>query len=142
MGSEMCIRDSVMYTVTTTRLYWPKDISVTRGRELIFIHDNSDTVNIVRDGKCQTLITAPKGWTPGGLCCTRSGDILVHVYRVQVYKESGRRTENKIIRFQGKNIKHEINNDREGIHIFKNGKYSLYMSENNNGDVCVSDVNA
>ena len=59
-----------------------------------------------------------------------------------MFKESGRRTENKIIRYQGKHIKQEISNDGQEILIFKNGQYQLYMSENNNGDVCVSDPNA
>ena len=55
----------VKYTVTSKCPYWQNGISVTRGRELIYSHDNSDTVKIVRDGKSQTLITAQKGWTPG-----------------------------------------------------------------------------
>ena len=51
-------------------------------------------------------------------------------------------TKNKIIRYQGQNIKQEISKDGEGIPIFKDGDYLLYMSESNNGDVCVSDTNA
>ena len=131
------IHGALKDTVTITCQDGPNDITVTRERELMYSDYYSRTVNIVRDGKSQTLITAPKGWTPVILSCTRSGDILVHVS-----KESGRRTENKIMRFQGKNIRQEISIDGQGNPIFKDGEYLLYMSENNNGDVCVSDLNA
>ena len=127
------------YTVPTTSRFWPGGISVTRGRELIYSNSNHRTVNIVRDWnwKSRTLITTPHDWRPGRLSCTRSGDILVHVCNGRDPK-----TKNKIIRYQGENIKQKINNDGQGNTIFKDGVYSLYMSENNNGDVCVSDVNA
>ena len=121
------IHGAVKDTVTAKCLEWPAGISVTRSRELIYSDDNTDTVNIVRDGKSEILITAPWGWRPGELCCTRSGIILVHVY-----KGNGPQTKNKIIRYQGKNIEHEINIDGQGNHIFKNGEYPLYFTENNN----------
>nr|XP_022311589.1 uncharacterized protein LOC111116857 [Crassostrea virginica] len=140
------IHGAVKDTVTTTCLLGSRGISVTRGRELMYSDYNSDTVNIVRDGKSQILIIAPQDWTPGGLCCTRSGDILVHVYKKTNFKVRGNRVFlnkiNKIIRYQGKNIKQEISNDGQGNSFFKDGGCFLFMSENNNGDVCVSDVNA
>ena len=55
---------------------------------------------------------------------------------------SGSETKKKISRYQGQNIKQEINKDEQGNPIFKDGGKSLFMSENNNGDVCVSDRNA
>ncbi|XP_078328674.1 uncharacterized protein LOC111115683 isoform X2 [Crassostrea virginica] len=131
------IHGAVKDTVTTTCLYYPGGISVTRERDLIYSDENSRTVNIVRHGKSETLITAPDGWVPRRLCCGRSGDILVHMY-----KGNGRQRKNKIIRYQGQNIKQEINEDGQGNPIFKDGGSSLHMSENNNGDVCVSDCNA
>ena len=127
---------AVKDTFTTTSPYCPKGISVTRGRELVY-SDVNRKVNIVRHGKSGTLITAPRGCTPGKLCCTSSGDILVHMY-----KGTGPQTKNKIIRYQGQNIKKEFNKDGKGNPIFKDGQYSLFMSENNNGDICVSDGNA
>ena len=130
--------DGIMWnTVTTTCLDFPGDISVTRGGELIFSDRHRYTVNIVRQERSETLIKTPQSWNPEGLCCTRSGDVLVHVS-----KGNGSNTENKIIRYQGQNLKQEINKDGHGNPIFKDGDYSLYMSENNNLDVCVSDVNA
>nr|XP_022311700.1 uncharacterized protein LOC111116932 [Crassostrea virginica] len=131
------IHGTVWEIVYTTCLDWPNGISVTRERELMYSDDNSGTVNIVRDRKSESLITTPSGWTPANLCCIRSGDILVHVYG-----KSGPQRKNKIIRYQGKNIKQEINNDGQGNPIFKDGYFLLFISENNNGDVCVSDANA
>ncbi|XP_078330870.1 uncharacterized protein LOC144624775 [Crassostrea virginica] len=132
------IQGTVRETVTTTFHYGPNDISVTRERELIYSDGNGSSVNIVRDGKSGIRITPPRGWGLGKLCCTRSGNILVHMCT-----RNGPLTKNKIIRYQEKNIKQEICNDGQGNPVFKDGIYcSLLMSENNNGDVCVSDANA
>nr|XP_022312012.1 tripartite motif-containing protein 2-like [Crassostrea virginica] len=132
------IQGTVREIVTTTFHYGPNDISVTRERELIYSDGNGRSVNIVRDGKSGIRITPPRGWGLGKLCCTRSGNILVHMCT-----RNGPLTKNKIIRYQEKNIKQEISNDGQGNPIFKDGIYcSLLMSENNNGDVCVSDANA
>nr|XP_022312007.1 uncharacterized protein LOC111117229 [Crassostrea virginica] len=50
------IHGIVRDTVTTTCPLWPSGISVTRGRELIYSDDNSDTVDIVRDGKSLIVV--------------------------------------------------------------------------------------
>ncbi|XP_078330467.1 uncharacterized protein LOC144624507 [Crassostrea virginica] len=131
------IHGTVRDTVTTTCLFWPFDISVTKGRELIYSGDYSGAVKIVRHGEIETLITTPRGWSARGLCCTRSGDILAHMCKI-----TGPQTKNKIIRYQGRNVKQEINKDGQGNFIFKDGINSLFMSENNNGDVCFSDHSA
>ncbi|XP_078328828.1 uncharacterized protein LOC111113786 [Crassostrea virginica] len=131
------IHGTVRDTVTTPCLQFPGGISVNKGRELIYSDHDRGTLKIVRHGKFETLITAPWGWTPWKLCCTCSGDILVHMY-----KGTGPQTKNKIIRYQGQTITQKINKDRQGSPIFNDGTYPLNMSENNNGDVCVSDANA
>nr|XP_022308977.1 E3 ubiquitin-protein ligase Midline-1-like [Crassostrea virginica]XP_022308978.1 E3 ubiquitin-protein ligase Midline-1-like [Crassostrea virginica] len=140
------IHGTMRDTVTTSCLKSPNDISVTKGRELIYSDPNSRTVNIVRHGESETLITTPRGWLPGRLCCTRSGDILVHVYewtnQFQMFPGYNSQGKNNIIRYQGKNIKQEINKDGQGNPILKDGTGPLFISENNNGDVCVSDGNA
>ncbi|XP_078330469.1 uncharacterized protein LOC144624508 [Crassostrea virginica] len=131
------IHGTVRGTVTAKCLSCPSGISVTREMELIYSASNSKTVNIVRDGKSKTLITTPQDWTPKRLCCTRFGDILVHVY-----KGIDPQRKNKIIRYQGQNIEQDIIKHGQGNPIFKDGSHPLFMSENNNGDVCVSDANA
>ena len=90
-------------TFITTYQYGLSGIALTREGELIFSDSNSKTVNVVRHGESETLITTPRSWSPRGLCCTRSGDLLVHVYFL-----SGKP---KIIRYQGRKIKQEIYND-------------------------------
>ncbi|XP_078330465.1 uncharacterized protein LOC144624505 [Crassostrea virginica] len=131
------IHGAVRDTVTTTCQYGPNDISVTRERELIYSDRNSETVNMVRQGRSETLITPLQDWTPSRLSCTRSGDILVHAYTLRDIQ-----FKNKIIRYQGQNIKQEISKDGQGNPIFNDGGNSLYMSENNNGDICISDAMA
>ena len=128
------IHGIVKDTLTTTCQFGPCGIALTRKGELIFIDRDNATVNIVRHGKSMTLITTPWGWVPWGLYCTRSGDILVHI--------SFFFDKHKIIRYQEQRKTQEIVNDRQGKPIFEDGLGKLYMSENNNGDICVSDTSA
>jgi streptogramin lyase len=129
------IHGSVRDTVTTTCEYWPNDITVTRQGELVYSVDDNRTVNLVRHGRTETLITTPQGWKPDGLCCTKSGDILVSMF-TDGYNR------NKIVRYQGQTVTQEIDRGEDGEPIYKGGLGSLYVVENNNGDVCASDGNA
>lgn len=89
------LEGDVKETVTTKSLYWPDDIAVTNRGELIYSDSDGGTVNIFRSGRAETLITAPPGWKPHRLCCTKSGGILVSM-------SSGRH--NKIIRYEENQI--------------------------------------
>ncbi|XP_062579924.1 uncharacterized protein LOC134241932 [Saccostrea cucullata] len=73
------IHGSLKEKITTEGQSNPADISVTRQGELIYSdhHNHNRKVNIVRQGRIETLITLPQGWHPDGLCCTKSGDLLV-----------------------------------------------------------------
>nr|XP_022312161.1 tripartite motif-containing protein 3-like [Crassostrea virginica] len=119
-------------------LYGPNGIAFTREGELIFIDSKSQTVKIVRHGRSETLITTPQKRELCRLHCTRSGDILIHMRNIDM----NLKFVNKIIRYQGQRIKQEIYNDGQGNPIFTDKFSSLFMSENNNGDICVSDTNA
>ncbi|XP_062573519.1 tripartite motif-containing protein 3-like [Saccostrea cucullata] len=110
------IHGSLQESVTTTSQYSPGDISMTKQGELIYIDSDSKTVNIVRRGRSEVLITTPQGWAPERLCCTRAGNILVNV---------SSEYQNKILRYQGKILRQERT-----------------ICENNNGDICVSECNA
>ena len=112
---------------------WPADIATSQQGELIYTDDEKGTVHIVRDGIIETLITTPKDWKPNSIFCSRFGDIVVHISFM---------TRNKIVFYNGKYITQEIDRDELGFPIFKEGNYSLRMTENNNGDICVSDSNA
>jgi hypothetical protein len=51
-------------------------------------------------------------------------------------------SQTKIVRYQGHTVKKEIDRDEDGEPIYKEGDKSLFLVENNNGDVCASDRNA
>ncbi|XP_048738767.2 E3 ubiquitin-protein ligase TRIM71-like [Ostrea edulis] len=127
------IHGSVRDTVTSTCPGWPNDITVTRQGELVYSDGYNRTVNLVRHGRTETLITTPQGWGPVKLCCTKSGDILVSMRTTDF-------SQHKIVRYQGHTVKQEIIED--GKSIYKEGKHALYVVENNNGDICASDGNA
>ncbi|XP_048740732.2 protein lin-41-like [Ostrea edulis] len=109
------------------------DITVNKEGDLIYSDSERGIVNIFRNGKIETLVVL-QGWTPEGICCTRSGDILVSMSLDQ--------SRSKIVRFKGQTITQEIDKDKDGKEIFKGGQFMLFVAENNNGDICVSDQNA
>jgi streptogramin lyase len=127
------IYGSVRDTVTTTCKYCPNGITVTRQGELVYSDSYNSTVNVVRHGRTETLITTPQGWVPGKLCCTKSGDILVSMHTI---------AQSKIVRYQGHTVTQEIDRDEDERLIYKQGINTLFVVENNNGDVCVSDQKA
>ncbi|XP_056022354.1 brain tumor protein-like [Ostrea edulis] len=124
------VRDTVTCQVS------PNDITITSQGELVYSDGPNRTVNIVRHGRTETLITIPKGWSPMGLCCTRSGDILVSM------STSGFTSRYKIVRYDKHIMKQEIERDDHGQPIYKGGRNILWVVENNNGDICASDNNA
>ncbi|XP_062599764.1 tripartite motif-containing protein 2-like [Saccostrea cucullata] len=129
------IHGAVQDTVTSTCDYFPGDITVTKQGELIYSDYINRTVNIVRDGKTETLITTPRGWHLEGLCCTRSGDILVSMITTEISRY-------KIVRYQGQRVTQEIEKDERGDPIYQGGVHILFVVENNNGDIVASDHNA
>ncbi|XP_056020074.1 tripartite motif-containing protein 45-like [Ostrea edulis] len=58
------IYGTVTDSVTSTCMDFPGDITVNRQGELIYSDAANRTVNIVRHGKIETLITTPRGWHP------------------------------------------------------------------------------
>ncbi|XP_062581655.1 uncharacterized protein LOC134243427 isoform X2 [Saccostrea cucullata] len=135
------IHGSLKDKIDTKCKSYPYDISVTRQGELIYSDYNRRTVNIIRQGKIETLITLPRGWHPDGLCCTRSGDLLVSMFtQVSMFTKDKRHF--KIVRYQGQTATQEIDKDDRGQNIFKDGEYGVSVKENNNGDICASDMDA
>ncbi|XP_062583958.1 E3 ubiquitin-protein ligase TRIM71-like [Saccostrea cucullata] len=135
MISCVDIHGAVKDTVTSLCNRFPNDIAVTRQGKLIYSDGPNRTVNIVRDGQTETLITIPRDWLPSGLCCTRSGDILVSMKNTDLIHY-------KIVRYQGQRVTQEIDKDEHGDPIYQGGEYGVYVVENNNGDIVASDRNA
>ncbi|XP_061179541.1 E3 ubiquitin-protein ligase TRIM71-like [Saccostrea echinata] len=129
------IHGSVKDMITAACETFPNDISVTREGELIYSDANSRTVNIFRQGRIETLFTLPEGWHAWGLCCTRSGDILVSMCTRD-------QSHYKIVRFQGQTATQEIYKDEHEQQIFRGGKIGVNVGENNNEDICASDSDA
>ncbi|XP_048780798.2 uncharacterized protein LOC125683563 [Ostrea edulis] len=128
------IYGTVQDTVTSTCFDFPTDITVNRQGELIYCDSAHRTVNIVRQGKTETLITTPRGWHPKGLCCSRAGDILVSMVTTDY-------SQYKIVRHQGQRVTQEIDKDEDGNPIYQGGDYLVFVTENNNGDIVVSNIN-
>ncbi|XP_061186768.1 uncharacterized protein LOC133194883 [Saccostrea echinata] len=124
------INGSILETVSCKT--HPEDISVTKNGELIYSDYENKTVDIVKHGKTEVLITTQKDWNPARLTSTKSGDILVSLYNGD---------QNKIVRYQGQKVKQEIFKDENEKLIYGGGKWTLFVAENNNEDICVSDRN-
>lgn len=110
----------------------PHGIAATVHGDLIYSYGKG---KMKTTGHDDSLVSIPQDWIPYRLCCSKSGDILISV-------SNGR--EKKIIRYHEKKITQEIHKDENGKPIFEEGKirHALYIVENNNGDVCISDDNA
>nr|XP_022296851.1 uncharacterized protein LOC111106461 isoform X1 [Crassostrea virginica] len=132
------LEGNVREAVSTTCPIAPNDIAVTRQGEVLYCDGRNRAVNVVRNGGTEVLLTTPQGWHPDGLCCTRSGDILVSLGTTDFKSR-------KIACFgydKEITVKREVNEDEEGNQIFKAGEFALYVAESKNGDICASDQNA
>ncbi|XP_076078633.1 uncharacterized protein LOC143048703 [Mytilus galloprovincialis] len=110
------------------------DISITNDGELIFTEGKPGKVTIFKEGRRETFIDVGPQWHPSGLHCTKSGDILVTM-------SDDSYTNYKIVRYtDGKRVQ-EIQNYDNGKPLFQPGLGLLFITENNNGDICVSDTN-
>ena len=110
------------------------DISITNNGELIFTEGKPGKVIIIKEGSRKTFIDIGSQWHPSGLHCTKSGDILVTM--------SDDSYENhKIVRYRDGLAVQEIQNYYNGNPLFHPGLGILFVTENNNEDICVSDTN-
>ncbi|XP_062574706.1 uncharacterized protein LOC134236553 [Saccostrea cucullata] len=127
------MQGSVQETITASCKRFPTDISVSKEGHLLYTETVHNLINDVHQTTAQ--ITAPQGWEPVGLCCTQSGDLLVSMctHDEEHYK---------IVRYEGQIIKQEIERDNKGNPLYKAGNDMLFVTENNNGDICVCDCNA
>lgn len=131
----VAINGSVRSTVKSTCLDFPGDIAVNRQGELLYTDVAHRTVNIVRQGKTETLIVTPECWHPQSLCCTTSGDILLSMFTSTIRPFI-------IARYEGTRLTQIIKRDESNCPIFQTGKHALIVTENTNGDVVTSDQNA
>ncbi|XP_048733119.2 E3 ubiquitin-protein ligase TRIM71-like [Ostrea edulis] len=111
-----------------------KDIALNNENEIAFSHKTDECVNVVRNGHIEKLVNVA-GWIPYGLCFNSEGDLMVCMRR-NSYIES------KVGIFSEGRMKQEIQFDDTGKPLFSSSRNNMYITENGNRDICVSDCNA
>lgn len=99
--------------------------------ELIYISKRFNINKMLKDMKTSTTLIKNSSWTPRCVCwCPSSGDILVGMYnkyiltcKITRYNQSGQPTQT-------------IQYDNKGWRLYR---HIRYVTENNNGDIVVSD---
>lgn len=108
----------------------PRDITVTVFGELVYIDEESRTVNVVKDGKIKEVIKL-RGWRPLRVCCTSSNELWVIM--------DSDHNQTKAVRYSGSVEKQIIQSSDNGNPFLAPGYYSKCICENKNGDICFAD---
>ncbi|XP_052682859.1 uncharacterized protein LOC128163330 [Crassostrea angulata] len=128
------MKGKLLHTVSNKSEKWPNDIAVDSEGNLLFSDRTSRTVNKVNNGQTEELIRL-QGWTPGKLCVTSNGDLLVIMF-------SSKKTQSKVVCYSGSTEKQTIQFDDEGKPLYSGNSYTKYITENRNHDICVADWGA
>lgn len=109
--------------------------SVNRNQELIYISSDSNLIKLSEDMKTMSIFfkREKSKWRPQCLVCSHSsGDVLVGMWEVGTDR-------GKIMRLNSiGEIKDTIEKDKNNDNLYKN---PMFITENNNGDIVVSDLN-
>ncbi|XP_065937905.1 tripartite motif-containing protein 2-like [Magallana gigas] len=128
------IKGSLLQTIGTKSGQMPNDIVVNSDGDLLYSDWKARTVNKVKNGQIEELIRI-QGWTPGNLCVTSTGDLLVTMH-------SDDEIQSKVDRYSGSTEKQTIQFDDKGKPLYSENCYSKYITENRNHDICVADHGA
>ncbi|XP_065929365.1 E3 ubiquitin-protein ligase TRIM71-like [Magallana gigas] len=128
------IKGELLHTVSNRSKQRPNDIAVDSEGNLLISDGISRTVNKVKNGQTEELIRL-RGWSPGYLCVTSNGDLLVSMF-------SDDFTQSKVVRYSGSTEKQTIQFDDEGKPLYSGNSYIKYITENRNHDICVADSEA
>lgn len=108
----------------------PDDFDVTDSGELIYVDWQERSVCRLQNNGTMEEILKLRGWKPWGVCCSRSGDILVAM-RSDDTKQA------RVVGFRGKNKTKEYKLDQKGHPLYGS---PAFIAEGRNQDVCVSDA--
>ncbi|XP_022324058.2 uncharacterized protein LOC111124978 [Crassostrea virginica] len=128
------IQGVLQKTIKSKSVEWPNDIAVVRDGALLYIDWKTSTVYKVKNDQTEEIIRI-QGWIPIYLCVTFSGDLLVTMH-------SDDKTQSKVVRYSGSNVKQTIQFDEEGQPLYSGNTQIKYISENRNLDICVADYGA
>lgn len=131
---EVDITGTVQNCITAISKNSQKDIAKNKMGEIVFSHLSDECVNIVREGKISKLLDL-SGWIPFGVTFNADDDLMVCMRR-EDYQES------KVGIFSQGKLKKEIQFDETGKPLFTASRNNMYIKENANRDICVSDWNA
>ncbi|XP_052677674.1 uncharacterized protein LOC128158755 [Crassostrea angulata] len=129
------IKGSLLQTIKSKSEEMPNDITVDSDGNLLYCNGTDGTVNIVKNGEREELITLPEKWTPNHLCVTSTGDLLVTMF-------SDDKTQSKVVHYSGSTEKQTIQFDEEGKPLYSGNDKTKYITENRNHDICVADWEA
>ncbi|XP_078336069.1 uncharacterized protein LOC144626318 [Crassostrea virginica] len=121
-------------TIKTKSGKWPNDVAVYSDGALVYSDWVKRTVYKVKNDQREEIIRLP-GWTPVNLCVTSSGDLLVTMRSVD-------KTQSKVVRYSGSTVKQTIQFDDDGQPLYSGNRYTKYITENRNLDICVADWGA
>ncbi|XP_078331716.1 uncharacterized protein LOC144625278 [Crassostrea virginica] len=125
------LQGELLRSVQTKSGHDPLDIAVTRSGDLVYTDSRDRSINLMSGTQIQRLITL-RGWEPDGLCSTSSGDLLVIM-------RSDDETQIKVVRYSGSTEKQSIQWDDQGKPLYTPTRYTKYLCENRNLDICVAD---
>nr|XP_034323015.1 tripartite motif-containing protein 2-like [Crassostrea gigas] len=111
-----------------------KDIAINKDGHIAFAHEEDECINLVNKKGIEKFVDMA-GWIPYGLCFNSEGDLMVCM-------RTNNQEESKVGVFANGSLKQEIQFDNTGKPLFLPGRNNMYICENGNGDICVSDWNA
>ena len=112
----------------------PTDLAMSpKGRVVYSDHYKRKILKWVK-GRIKVVLQFKK-WRPLGICYTSGGELIVGPSNREY-------SQKKIRRYLGRSLRQEIQYDKEGRSVFTPGDLALFVEENKNSDLCVSDCQA